>query len=196
MRDVADGAQNNTMKKLEFLKESLKDLKTVGTLTRSSKFLCKGMVKHVDFSGAKLIVELGAGDGVITKFILDEMEPDAKLLVFEVNERFCEVLRNIEDDRLIIAQDSAENIGSHVERLGFEKVDAIISAIPFVALPKELGYSIVRECHQCMKKGGRYIQVHYSLLAKKLYETVFGNVDINWVPLNVPPAFVLVSEKQ
>ena len=188
-------AQKITMKKLEFFKESLKDLKTVGTFTRSSKFLCKGMIKHIDFSDAKLIVELGAGDGVITKFILDEMEPDAKLLVFEVNERFCEVLRGIDDDRLIIAQDSAENIGSHVERLGFEKVDAIISAIPFVALPKELGYSIVRECHRCMKKGGMYIQVHYSLLTKKLYETVFGNVDINWIPLNVPPAFVLVSEK-
>ena len=115
--------------------------------------------------------------------------------VFEVNERFCEALRGIDDDRLIIAQDSAENIGSHVERLGFEKVDAIISAIPFVALPKELGYSIVRECHRCMKKGGMYIQVHYSLLTKKLYETVFGNVDVNWIPLNVPPAFVLVSEK-
>lgn len=183
------------MKKLDFLKESLKDLKTVGTFTRSSKFLCKGMIKHIDFPTAKLIVELGAGDGVITRFILDEMHPDAKLLVFEVNERFCDELREIDDDRLIIAQDSAENIGSHVARLGFDKVDAIISAIPFVALPKELGYSIVRECHRCMKKGGRYIQVHYSLVTKKLYETIFGNVDISWIPLNVPPAFVLVSEK-
>lgn len=154
------------------------------------------MVKHVDFAEAELIVELGAGDGVITEFILNEMSPTAKLLVFEVNERFCDALRDIDDDRLIIAQDSAENIGSHVARLGYEKVDAIISAIPFVALPKELGYSIVQECHQCMKQGGRYIQVHYSLLTKKLYETIFGNVDINWVPLNMPPAFVLVSEKK
>jgi len=30
---------------------------------------------------------------------------------------------------------------------------------------------------------------------KQLYSTVFGNVDVNFVPLNVPPAFVLVSEK-
>ena len=147
------------MKKLEFLRESLKDLKTVGTFTRSSSFLCKGMIKHVDFSDARLIVELGAGDGVITKFILEEMHPDARLLVFEVNERFCDSLRDIDDDRLIVAQDSAEHLGSHIQRLGYKQVDAIISAIPFVALPKELGYSIVRECHRYMKKGGRYIQV-------------------------------------
>lgn len=90
------------MKKLEFLKESLKDLKIVGMLMWSFKFLCKGMVKYVDFLGVKLIVELGVGDGVIIKFILDEMELDVKLLVFEVNECFCEVLWNIEDDCLII----------------------------------------------------------------------------------------------
>jgi hypothetical protein len=33
------------------------------------------------------------------------------------------------------------------------------------------------------------------LLTKKFYQTIFGNVDISFVPLNIPPAFVLVSEK-
>ena len=76
-----------------------------------------------------------------------------------------------------------------------EEVDYFISAIPFVALPKELGYSIVRACHKRLRQSGLYIQLHYSLLAKSLYESIFGNVDVNFVPLNVPPAFVLVSEK-
>jgi phospholipid N-methyltransferase len=47
-----------------------------------------------------------------------------------------------------------------------------------------------------LKKGGYYVQLHYSLLAKKLYEKTFGNVDINFVLLNIPPAFVLASEKR
>ena len=58
------------MNNIAFLKESIKNIKTVGTFTRSSKFLCRGMVKHVDFENAHTIVELGAGDGVITKHIL------------------------------------------------------------------------------------------------------------------------------
>ena len=58
------------MKKIEFLKEGLKNLKTIGSVARSSKYLCKGMIKHVDFKTANVIVELGAGDGVITKHIL------------------------------------------------------------------------------------------------------------------------------
>ncbi|GJM31081.1 MAG: phospholipid N-methyltransferase [Saprospiraceae bacterium] len=184
------------MKHIDFLREGLKNLKTVGTLTRSSKYLCKNMVKHVNFDDAELIVELGAGDGVITKYILEGMTGKTRLLTFEVNSRFCEELRDINDDRLVVAEDSAENLGKHLEQLGTNKVDYIISAIPFVALPKELGYTIIQECFNHLKKGGLFIQVHYSLLSKNVYENIFGNVDINFVPINVPPAFVLVSEKR
>lgn len=184
------------MSTIDFFREGLRNLKTVGTLTRSSKFLCKNLVGHVDFSKAQMLVELGAGDGVITKHILNEMGPDAKLLAFEVNPKFCDILRSIPDERLIVVEDSAENLGLHLNNAGAEEADVIISAIPFVALPKELGLKIVQECHHHLKDKGLYIQVHYSLLARKLYETIFGNVDINFVPLNVPPAFVLVSEKR
>jgi len=182
------------MNNIDFLKESIKNLKTIGTLTPSSKFLCKGMVKHVDFDKAQLIVELGAGDGVITKHILENMRSDARLLVFEVNENFCNLLREIEDDRMILVEDSAENLAIHLKKAGASHIDYIVSAIPFVVLPDELSYSIVKECKKYLRKGGLFIQLHYSLLARKMYKAIFGNVDINIVPLNIPPAFVLVCE--
>ncbi len=181
--------------KVAFFKESIKSLKTVGTFTRSSDFLCKKMIKHIDFDNAKLIVELGAGDGVITEHILNSMAPDCKLLSFEVNHNFCKKLRAINDDRLIVVEDSAEKIGEYLAKEGAGQADYIVSAVPFVSLPKELSYDIVRASRKHLKKGGLYIQVHYSLLTKKMYKTVFGNVDVNFAPINVPPAFVLVSEK-
>ncbi len=183
------------MSNISFLKESIRNLKTVGTFTRSSAFLCKSMVKHVDFENAKTIVELGAGDGVITKHILENMKQDAILLTFEVNKKFCDRLRQINDKRLVVVEDSAENMSKYLTQHNVQHIDFIISAIPFVALPDELGLSIVNECYKYLKLGGSFIQVHYSLLAKKLYQKVFGNVDINFVPINIPPAFVLVSKK-
>ncbi len=183
------------MNNIAFFRESIKNIKTVGTITRSSKFLCRGMVKHVDFENAKTIVELGAGDGVITKHILKSMKKDAILLSFEVNKKFCDKLRSINDKRLVVIEDSAENLSKYIKEQNVEHVEFIVSAIPFVALPDELGLSIVNECHKYLKFGGSFIQVHYSLLAKKLYQKVFGNVDINFVPINIPPAFVLVSKK-
>ncbi len=177
---------------ISFFKESVKNLKTIGTITRSSKFLCKGMIKHVDFDTARYIVELGAGDGVITQHILRSMHKDCKLMIFEVNEAFNEQLSEIHDDRLIIIQDSAEKLSHYLELHKFSKLDSVISAIPFVLFPEPVANSIIQACKDHLIQGGNYVQVHYSLMVKKLYENVFGNLDINWVPLNIPPAFVFV----
>lgn len=184
------------MKKIDFFKESIRNIKTVGTITRSSKFLCKGMIKPVDFENADVIVELGAGDGVITEHILRSMKKDSKLLAFEVNELFCEQMREkIKDDRLVIVEDSAEKLGEYLAKHNLGKADYVISALPFVGFPEELAVSIIKTSKEHMKDKGLYIQVHYSLLTKKLYQSIFGNVDVSFVPLNIPPAFVLVSEK-
>lgn len=184
------------MGKIEFFRESLKNLRTTGTFTRSSKSLCKHMIKYVDYQNAKVLVELGAGDGVITKHILNKMEKDTILLSFEVNAEFCRQMRAIDDPRLFIIEDSAENLEKYLIEHQFTEIDAVISAIPFVSLPDELGLSIIGNCERFLKKGGLFIQMNYSLLAKKLYQKVFGNVDVHFVALNIPPAFVLVSEKR
>lgn len=184
------------MKKIAFLKESLKNLKTIGTVTRSSKYLCKASIKPINFAEADTIVELGAGDGVITKHILNKMKPNANLLAFEINPLFCDNMRKINDSRLHVIQDSAEYIEAYLKNIEEEQADYIVSALPFVSLPKELGKKIVSESYKHLKKGGLYMQVHYSLVTKSMYEDIFDDVDVNFVPLNVPPAFVLVCRKE
>ncbi len=184
--------------RIEFFKEGIKHIKTTGTITRSSNFVCKKMLKHIDFKNARVIVELGAGDGVITKHILKKMHPDCKLIAFEVLDNFMPFLNELaeKDKRLIVAHDSAEKIGEYLDKIDAQKADYFVSALPFVVLPDDLGEKIVSEAAKHLKKGGLYIQLHYSLVAKKMYEKAFGNVDVNFVFLNVPPAFVLVSEKR
>lgn len=183
------------MKKIDFFKESIRNIKTVGTITRSSKYLCKGMIKPVDFEKADVIVELGAGDGVITEHILKHMKKDSKLLAFEVNTKFCDQMREIDDDRLEVIEDSAEKLKEYLDKFNLGKADYIISAIPYVSFPEELARKIIQTSKENLKENGLYVQVHYSLLTKKFYQSIFGNVDVSFVPLNIPPAFVLVSEK-
>lgn len=189
-------SNESQMGTIKFFKESVKNLKTVGTVTRSSKYLCQGMIKPVDFTKANVIVELGAGDGVVTKHILKKMKPDAILLAFELNPMFCEQMREINDPRLIVIEDDAEKLPSYLEQNGHEKADYIISALPFTIFPEEISYSIIRKCKEFLSKDGLFIQIHYSLIPKKLYKNVFGNVKLNFVPINVPPAWVMVCEVQ
>lgn len=182
-------------RKINFLQEGIKNLRTVGTITRSSPFLCRKVTSMVDFTQAKTIAELGAGDGVITRHILQRLVPNGKLLAFEVLPQLCEHLHQIDDPRLIVAEDSAAHISTYLKQEGLEEVDYIVSAIPFVMLPEEEGMKILAACREVLRPGGLYIQVHYSLLAKKLYEEIFGNVRVHFMPWNIPPAFVLVSER-
>ena len=184
------------MNRFKFFVESIKNIKKTGTITKSSQVLCRSMIKHIDFNTAQCIVELGAGDGVITKHILKAMRSDAILISFEVHPPFWNLLEEINDPRLIIARESAEYIQKYLNQNGFEKADYVVSGLPIVNLPKELGYKIVQAAHDNLKDGGVYSQFHYSLLAKKVYESVFGNVKMDLVPLNIPPAIVMRSIKK
>lgn len=179
------------MTNLEFLTEGIKNLKTVGTVLRTSKYVSRSLLEHIDFSTVKLILELGAGDGAITKHILSQLAPNGKLIVFEVNPIFCQRLKQVVDSRLIVIQDGAENMQEHFKTLQIKEVDAIISAIPFVMLPDELSHNILQSCVSFLKKNGVYLQIHYSLAKKKMYEKYFSSVHVDFIPLNIPPVFVL-----
>jgi len=123
------------------------------------------------------------------------MHPDAKLIAFEVNPKFCVQLRRLSDERLIVVEDSAEFLPKYLAANNVEALDAVISAIPFVSLPRQLAHTIVGLCRDALRVGAPFSQVHYSLIMKKIYAGIFGNVSVDFVPLNIPPAFVLTSRK-
>lgn len=180
---------------IKFFIEGIRRFKEVGTFSRSSKFVGKTMVKYVDFDKARCIVELGAGDGSITEQILKKMGPDSKLLCFEINEKLCEDLHRQydKDPRIQIIQDDAKKVGEYIKNAGFDYADAVISAIPFVIIPED---DIIIESHKYLRPGNNYVQLHYSLIAKKRYERIFGNAKIDFVMLNVPPAFIHICNKK
>lgn len=181
---------------INFFIQGIKHFKEVGTFSRSSHFVGKTMTKekYINFSTAKCIVELGAGDGPITKQILKKMAPDAKLLCFEINEKFSQELKEKfgDDPRITIINDDAKKIGDYIRQAGFEEADAVISAIPFVIIPED---DIIEEAHKFLKKDGHYVQLHYSMVAKKRYERIFKNLEIDFVMLNIPPAFIHICKK-
>lgn len=183
--------------RIEFLRESLRNMRLTGSVSPSSRFLCRAVANKIDPAKAKTVVELGPGNGVITRFILDRLSPQARLVIFEINPVFVEKIRTTFDDpRMTIVHDSAENMGLHFQKLGISEVDYFISGIPFVMLPESLTESITKACMSWLREGGRFIQFHYSPLLLRLYRRVFGNLSVEIVPLNIPPAIVISCEKR
>lgn len=174
-----------------FLKEYFKDKNMVGAVAPSSKSLGKKMLTNIDFSKDKLLVELGPGTGVFTDLIIDRMADDAKLLVFELNDSFYEDLNErINDSRVQIIHDSAENISKYLPEEEIGKQDVVMSSLPLMMFPNELRENIVKESKKCLTEKGKYIQFQYSLQSKKYLKSQFKEVTIKFTPLNVPPAFV------
>ena len=183
-----------TFKKLDFFLESIRTLKKSGTVTQSSKALCHAMTSHIT-EDHKVIVEIGAGDGAITTYILDKMAKDAVLYSFEINEAHFRKLQHIQDERLVPIFDSAANIKKHLTDKGHQKADTIISALPFLVMPTEVTLQIISACHKCLLSKSLFVQFHYSKKLKKLYKSTFKHVQTEFVLLNAPPAFVFRCER-
>ncbi len=182
------------MSNLGFLKESFKNMKTVGSIVRTSKSVAFAMANHAQVSTAKTIVELGSGDGAITRCILEKMNPDAKLICFELNPVFCDKLRLIQDSRLEIIQDSAQHLEKHLQQRSLKQIDCVISAIPFVNMEHDFTRSIIGPIASSLGKDRPFVQIHYSLLVKKIYQEFFSEVNIDFMPIHIPPAFVFICK--
>lgn len=179
-----------------FLKEFFKERKQTGAVAPSSKYLMRHMLKPIDFSKAKVIVELGPGNGVFTKGLLDKMAPDALLFSFELNSSFYEFIKNtISDKRLILVNDSAEKMEDYLKQYHFTSTDYIVSSLPLAVIPEEIKNSIIEISQKILSEEGNYIQFQYSLNAKKLLEKNFKKVKVNFTAINIPPAFIYTCSK-
>jgi phospholipid N-methyltransferase len=148
------------------------------------------MLKPVDFSKAKVIVELGAGTGVFTRAILKRMRKDARLFVFEINPAFVNQLKTIKDKRMTLLAKPAEQLSRHVPR-----ADAVISALPLMAFPQKSVQKILAEVKKVLTPEGIYVQFQYGIKSLKLLKRIFADVTLDFTPLNVPPAFVYRCKK-
>ncbi|MBE7686212.1 class I SAM-dependent methyltransferase [Tenacibaculum piscium] len=178
-------------KKFNFFKEAVKNYKTSGTVAPSSKYLAKKMLRKINFQTANVLIELGPGNGAITHSILEKIQPNAVLICFEINDAFYLELKKIKHPQLIVLKASAEKITTEIQKLGYKKVNHIISSLPLTIIPAEISTTILKESFQILEKNGLFIQYQYSLsYYKKLKEFFGNNIKLNFESRNFPPAFI------
>ncbi len=178
------------MSKSDLWLELSSNLTTTGALTFSSKALVSKMLSKSDLSHSKLVVELGGGDGSITQGIIERLEEDAELLVFEINKSFCESMKKqFPQHNVKIINDSAENLDKYLHG---KKIDYIFSSLPFSLISKEATNEIMIQCKNSLTPNGAFIQICYSYLLKNQFKKYFNKVSVSFTFKNLPPAFVMV----
>ncbi|MCL1941073.1 MAG: methyltransferase domain-containing protein [Synergistaceae bacterium] len=178
--------------KFIFFKRFISAPSRIGSVTPSSKYLLREMLNKVDWNECKSIVELGAGTGVFTGKIAEKMK-SGRLLVFEIDEKLRSMIKT--HDRhgkklKVTMHKNAEELSAIIESLGLQKVDCILSSLPFTALPREMTNNILNGITRCLKRDGKFVAYQYSHIMRKEFEKRFGSIRISFVLRNIPPAFV------
>jgi phospholipid N-methyltransferase len=142
----------------------------------------------VAFEDARCIVEMGAGTGPYTREIVKRLHRDARLIAFEIDPVLAAGLeRDYRDPRLLVANDSAEQMGSY---LNGQRADVVVSAIPFTSLPPRERENLLRAAQANLAEHGTLLVLQYSPFIQGQLEKIFASVERRVAPLNVPPAFL------
>jgi len=193
MNVINNEIQLNLTEKLTFLMKFIKSPSQVGSITPSSRFLAKKILESIDWKTVRTMAELGAGTGVFTKHIEALKHPDCRVAIFEKDEEMRDELNTLYPDCIYF--DDALHLAEDVQSVGMGSLDAIISGLPFMLFEETAREQIIDEVQHSLKPKGVFVAFQYSLQMKNLLSRIFSRVEIHFVPLNLPPAFVYVCHK-
>jgi phosphatidylethanolamine/phosphatidyl-N-methylethanolamine N-methyltransferase len=196
-----------------FLEEALANYPSIASVAPSSRHLARAMAEPLRHMKAGVVVELGAGTGVITRALLELLPEDAILIVFEINKKFYRYLRrNFNDPRLLLINDCAETLGRYLAQLGLKRVDAMVSSLSFSLMTARQRHAILNSLFACLDGKSVFLQYHYlparlvnalpqprknrRLNVPRLLHQHFGSVESRIVWRNLPPALVYACKRK
>lgn len=184
--------------KLAFFKTFLSNPTQIGAILPSGDALARAITAPIDYASAAVIVEFGPGTGSFTEVLLRNKRPETRLLAFEVNETMADwVAESMPEVELV--RDGAQNLLKHLEERGIDKVDAVVSGLPFANFPPALRDAILEGARAALKPGGLFLSFTYYhsgiVPTTHRYKARLGNLfqKVDKIPVmrNAPPAYVL-----
>lgn len=197
-----------------FMREFIFHPTKIGAIAPSGRALAAAMVRGIDFSRSKSVLEFGPGTGVFTKAMLDAMPHDwldprqshrpgpgkGRFIAIEFNEAMAAGVRRLYPEATVY-NDDAGNVETICRKEGIEPgtVDAIISGLAWTSIPEQPRKRILEATHRVLKPGGEFRTFTYqaSMLVRsawvfrKMLRSTFRDVQVGRVVWrNMPPAFV------
>ena len=198
---------------LKFLQQSFLQASTVGAVWPSSKGLARAMVEPV-FAEAHTrreplrVLEVGAGVGPVTEELVARLLPGDRLDVVELNPEFCLALHARFDGVQVPPNIHQVSITEFNPGIRYHHV---VSGLPLANFPSGLVESIYDKIFALLEPTGTFVMFEH-VMGRELLNTFTAGeardriarilqieaqleplvVDRKTVPLNMPPARVLV----
>ncbi len=146
--------------KLEFARSLVSKPKTVGAIAPTSARTAAKMASLIRPNSGLPVLELGPGTGVITKAILDRGVDAKNIYSVEYSASFIPGLRRRYPGINFIHGD-AFKITEIANKLGIEKFDCVISALPLLNFPVSQRIRLVVAALKIVDQGRPMIQFSY-----------------------------------
>lgn len=177
-----------------FLREYVAHPSAIGSVWPSSPWLVRSMARSIPVQGDGLVIELGAGTGVVTQALLDRGIAPERLRVIEREPKFVRLLRRRFPALQVIrgdARDLATCLGEGVA------VDAIVSSLPLRAFESQDVAAVLHQWRTLLRPGGQVVQFTYVLYGGELsgLRNGFAECERHIVWANVPPAKLTVFRR-
>jgi phospholipid N-methyltransferase len=182
----------------------LRNPRTVGALSASSRALAYDIVNSLDLSGPVRVVELGPGTGALTGAIVEKIGPDARFFAVDIEPAFVRQIRQRWPDIECVCA-SAEHLESLVRARDLLPVDHIISGLPFASLPPPMTSRILDGIAKSLRPGGTFTTFQYVhayplpaavAFRRQMTAHLHAFPSRSLVVKNVPPAWVLTWRKR
>ena len=176
---------------LLFFKKFFRHGTKIASIAPSSRWLSRATVRNVDWSTAKIIVEVGAGTGPITKVIAEKVRPETRVIVLERDPDFCKILKERYGHlpNFDVIEGDVRDLAAMLRDRGITQVDYVISGLPIPSFPKDLQSDFFKVVRDVLSPTGEFSQItELALVYQGLYKRYFDHVKFVFEPRNFPPA--------
>lgn len=174
-----------------FISEFIQSPSSVGSICPSSRFLAGALIGMIP-AGEGLIVDLGAGSGIVSEALVSSGIAPHRIMPLEISNGFGEAFtRRCPDVPLVVGDACAlESIIS--ARYGSRRVCAIISSLPMRVLHARVQKKVMAQIRQVLAtRGGIYVQYTYAWWRKYPLSTYGLRPHAACIVMrNIPPARV------
>jgi len=161
----------------------------MGSVVPSSKTLCRHMARRAWPEDDGVVLELGAGTGVISRAFLDAGLPPERLVTLEIDPDLADHLRGTLRGVEVLECD-ARKLTDYLPERFQGRISSVVCGIPLVLLPLEEQRRFVAAMDAVAP--GRGFRLFTYCITSPLPEKKLGLKGTRevWTPLNLPPASV------
>lgn len=181
---------------LYFIGSMIRHPRRIGAVAPSSRSLARLMTRAVELPPDGVVLEIGAGTGVVTEALLAAGVPPERLYVVELDQRLHTYLTERFPGVTVLHGDAA-TVDNLLPAIHVGKVSTVVSSLPVRAMSFDIQRRIVDAAFKSLAPGGVFIQYTYPPLSPlPTKELNLAGEKLGRIWLNIPPAAVWRFRRQ